>query len=197
MFEPKYYEMDLLIKDLMKQIITIIDKPYILFGHSLGSRVAFEVMDGLESLGYNLPLHFIASGSNSPDINQLSPKISKLPDKEFIQELKKLNGTPNEILENKELIDLLIPLLKADFQIAESYKYSKNKKFNCDASLFDGNDDSRTTESNVDSWGHFFVHKPSLYMLDGDHFFIESNKARLLEKLMFIIQSSLQKIIRS
>ena len=77
------------------------------FGHSLGSRVAFELTSNCQRTGRDLPVHFIASGSRGPHMPPREKPLHHLPDSEFVSELKDLNGTPKEILDNKELMELL------------------------------------------------------------------------------------------
>jgi len=116
---PAFNEMNALVSALYHQILPLLDRPYVLFGHSLGSRVAFELLVQLQRQQQALPKLFIASGSNSPDSIRTKSKTFHLPDAEFIAELARMNGTPQEVLANAELMSLLLPLLRSDFEIAK------------------------------------------------------------------------------
>ncbi|MEW6994401.1 thioesterase II family protein [Colwelliaceae bacterium MEBiC 14330] len=192
--ETAHSNMDCLINELIKVAPDILDRPYILFGHSLGSRIAFELMDKLKQLNYPLPLHFIASASSGPHKKLTKKSIYHLSDKEFIVELEKLNGTPQAVLKDKELMKLFMPLLRADFEIADNYNYTGNTIFNCPISVLGGEDDMNISHANLNSWGEFFTMNANIYLLPGNHFFIDSHKEMVIEKVNGIIQSTLQKL---
>ncbi len=182
--------MTMLIDELVRIIPKILNKPYIFFGHSLGSRVAFELMDKLSTLNHTLPQHFIASGSRGPHKKSDSKNVAHLPDTEFIIELGKLNGTPREVLDNKELMNLFLPVLKADFSIAENYHYKGNSTFECPVSVFGGKEDINVTD--LSCWQKHFSMDVDLHLISGNHFFIDSNKETVLQKLNDIITKILQ-----
>lgn len=194
MGEPAYTDMQTLITDLIKFIPNVLNKPYILFGHSLGSRIAFELMDQLKTLNYPLPQHFIASGSRGPHHKCMNSPIYSLPNNEFIEQLKHINGTPKTVLENKELMALFIPLLKADFEIADRYYYTGDARFNCPISVFGGENDNDICLSELNSWGDFFKTTPDVHLLPGDHFFIDSHSEFIQQKIYDIIQNCLNNL---
>jgi medium-chain acyl-[acyl-carrier-protein] hydrolase len=193
MFEPLYFDMNSLVNDLIQVFPEQLNKPYILFGHSLGSRVAFEILSQLSKIGCRLPIHFIASGSGGPHLMPDKDSIYHLPDKDFIAELKILNGTPKSILENKELMDLFLPLLKADFEIADNYCYSANNIFHCPITIFGGESDIEVSLLELTSWGDFFTKKTNVKMVPGNHFFID-NKDVFLPKLNEVFDEYINKI---
>lgn len=194
MFEPSFSNMDALIDELLKTITKMIARPYILFGHSLGSRVAFELMARCKKIGYRLPLHFIASGSRGPHIPTRKKTIYQLPDKEFIAALEELNGTPKEVLENDDLMSLCLPLLRADFELADTYTYSSDTVFDCPITVLGGQEDIEITNADLQSWGNFFSRSADVHILPGDHFFIESNKQFVIQRVNMIIQSTFAKL---
>jgi len=194
MFEPCFTEMSMLVNDFLRIMPSIIDKPYILIGHSLGSRVAFELMLQCQRQGIQTPVHFIASGSRGPHIKPRKKPIHHLPEKEFILELEELNGTPMEILKNKELITLCLPLLRADFQLAENYLFTSDVSFECRVTVFGGQSDSEITITDLSSWEIFFTGLAETKLFAGDHFFIESNKRDVIKEVNTIIQLELVKL---
>jgi len=194
MFESAYTDMDNLTNDLLKVIQKHINKPYVLFGHSLGSRIAFELMAKLKNNGLVLPEYFIASGSRGPNKTIIKKSIYNLPEEEFVVELKTLNGTPEEILQNKELMELYIPLLRADFQIADTYSCSSDVKFDCPVSVFGGEDDDEISFSDLSSWNDFFLHEAEVKMLPGNHFFIDKNQELVISYVNIILKRILNNI---
>jgi len=192
--EQAYSDMQILMRDLIKIIPNILNKPYIFFGHSLGSRIAFELVNQLKTLNHALPQHFIASGSRGPHHKSMKEPIYKLPHDEFIEELKQLNGTPQAVLENKELMELFLPLLTADFEIADRYCYTGEACFNCPISVLGGEDDVEISLSKLNSWGDFFITDADVQLLPGGHFFIDSHSELVQQKVNGIIHDCLKKI---
>ena len=187
MFEQPLSNMPELIEELIKVIPERIDRPYVFFGHSLGSRVAFELMTQFAKRGITLPIHFIASGSKAPHIPAREQSIYHLSDKEFIRELRELQGTPEVILDNEELMELCLPLLRADFEIAETHIYKEKISFNFTASVFGGTDDVDISESDLLAWGSFFSQPLITQCFHGNHFFIESNIEPVLNSINHIL----------
>jgi len=192
--EAPISDMRELVADLIRSSNQLFDKPYILFGHSLGSRIAFEMMRRCQKDGIRPPVHFIASGSRGPHIPPRRDPVHFLPDNEFINEIKKLDGTPKEILNNEESMTLYLPLLKADFKLAETYLCNSNPLFNCPITVFSGEDDKDISKDDLKSWGNYFSNEPQIQTVTGGHFFINSNKQVLAREIMKIIQSELSKL---
>jgi pimeloyl-ACP methyl ester carboxylesterase len=119
--ERAYTDIASLVADLCAAIEQLIDRPYLLMGHSLGSRVAFELARELRRRGHPPPAHFIASGSAAPQLPARGKRIHDLPREELLVELRDLDATPEAVLENQELVELYLPMLRADFRLSETY----------------------------------------------------------------------------
>jgi len=189
--EPAYRNMEDLIEDLFEAFQILTNKPYILMGHSLGSRVAFELMYRFKQQDLRMPEHFIASGSPAPHIKEKRKELYKLPSDEFKEELRKLNGTPEEVLENVELMKLAEPFIRADFELSETYTYCGNERFNCPISVFHGDKDTEISLSDAQAWEAHFVHSATMHIFPGDHFFIDKNRTNVLKKVNAIIEDAL------
>ena len=187
MFEPMHSNMTDLVNELIPIIPRLLNKPYIFFGHSLGSRIAFELLTQLQMLNHPLPQHFIASGSRGAQVPSTKKPTHHLPHDEFIAELQDLNGTPQAVLENQELTELFLPLLRADFKISETYCYSGKMILDCKISVLSGEDDIDITLANLQSWGELFTEEVEIHYLSGGHFFIESHRENVLEIVNSII----------
>lgn len=188
---PAFNEMNALVCALYHQILPLLDRPYVLFGHSLGSRVAFELLVQLQRQQQALPKLFIASGSNSPDSIRTKSKTFHLPDAEFIAELARMNGTPQEVLANAELMSLLLPLLRSDFEIAETYRYTGASKFDCPVYILGGVADQDVPVAKLADWGAFFTGKAQVQTFADGHFFIESQQADVVAWLKPVLQGQL------
>lgn len=117
--EKPYIDMPVMLDDLEEAVREVVDGPYALWGHSMGGKIAYELEKRLEAVGYTASCLFI-SGSRIPSIPEPNP-IYHLPDEEFKRELGRFEGTPKEILENQELLDFFLPMLRADFTMDETY----------------------------------------------------------------------------
>ncbi|CAH9060153.1 Linear gramicidin dehydrogenase LgrE [Pseudoalteromonas holothuriae] len=171
--------MEKLIDELFIHISTLLEGPYLIFGHSLGSRVGFEVARKAISLGLPAPIHFFASGSGGPDQGCFKKPIHALPQAEFFDEIKSMAGTPKQILENKELMIMLEPLLRADFKISEQYKYLGSEKIISPVSILYGMEDDIELDR-VKSWARYFD-SHELHAFEGGHFFIDTHQSQVLD----------------
>ena len=175
-FEDAYNSMDRLVEDLLLEVSILESTPYILYGHSLGARVAYEFVKRAMKLGYSSPIHFIASGSRSPDTPCFSNPTFNLPKEQFIKTLRNMEGTPQEVLENDEFMELLMPTLRADFQIAEEY-IGEVSQLPCSLSVLGGRDDQNIGMKELMRWQKFTQYECDVQIFEGGHFFInESNK---------------------
>ncbi len=119
-------------------IPTLREKPFAIFGHSLGATLSFEVCSRLTQQNGPRPLMFFASGRQAPHVPDRDPVTYHLPDEEFVRDLRRLNGTPKEVLESEELMQLLLPLLRADFELIQTYTYRPSPKLQCPLVVFGG-----------------------------------------------------------
>jgi medium-chain acyl-[acyl-carrier-protein] hydrolase len=106
-----------------------------------------------------------------------------LPEAKFLKELGRLNGTPSEILEHPELMDLLLPVLRADFKLVQTYVYKEAKPLSCPITAFGGSLDKEVGVRPLQAWREQTSSRFSSHMLPGDHFFINSSQRLLLAAL--------------
>lgn len=111
------------------------------------------------------------------------PPIHALPEAEFFQELRLLNGTPATVLENTELMQILTPILRADFAVLETYVYTQEPPFKCPITAFGGLEDEEVLVEQLEGWRSQTQSSFKLQMFFGDHFFIHSAQSLLLENL--------------
>ena len=183
MMEKPFIEFSQLIPELTKAIFPYLDKPFAFFGHSMGSIVSFEVAHLLQQKYALSPLHLFVSGRSAPQIPIDNKLIHKLPETAFIEELRRLNGTPEAVLKNTELMKLLIPILRADFALIENYVYTPKPSLSCAISAFDRLEDSKVSSANLRAWSKHTKSHFSMQMFPGDHFFLHSGELLLLKHL--------------
>ena len=177
--EVPHRDMVSLVNDLSAAFREVADRPYVLFGHSLGSRVAYELARRYR--GQCSPSLLIASGSAAPHYPRMRTAIHDLPDAAFVERLRELNGTPREVLDNEELIGFLIPLLRADFQIADHR--CEAERLDCPITVLWGTEDPEVNKEAVQGWREVSGDPCDIHQIQGDHFFLERNRPAVLEKV--------------
>ena len=168
-------------KSLAGDIVSCLDKPFIFFGHSMGAMVSFELARQLRR-GRLEPMHIFVSGCHAPQIPD-SNVLHDLPESELVKELHRLNGTPKEVLENRELLSIVLPTLRADCMVTETYVYRSEPPLNCPITAFGGLQDPLVKREELEAWREQTSASFSLRMLEGDHFFLHSSERVLLSTL--------------
>jgi medium-chain acyl-[acyl-carrier-protein] hydrolase len=181
--EPPYSRLSLLVEALAEGILPLLDKPFAFFGHSLGSLVSFELARELRAKHQARPVRLFVSAGPAPQIPHRGLPIHNLPEREFAAELRRLNGTPDELLDHRELMDIVIPSLRADFALYESYRYSAGPPLNCPISTFGGLSDQKVSHRDLEAWRDQTTVSFSIRMFPGDHFFLKTTQPLLLRAL--------------
>jgi medium-chain acyl-[acyl-carrier-protein] hydrolase len=159
------------------------DRPFAFFGHSMGAIIAFELARHLRSTRAIEPTRLFVSGHGAPQIPSEHGQTYQLPDAEFVESLRRLNGTPEEVLSHPELLELMLPLLRADFEAIETYAYTEGEPLNCPITAFGGLQDLEVSRQEIEGWRAQTSSRFMLRMLPGDHFFIHSAQRLLLQTL--------------
>lgn len=178
--EPPFRDLPALIEPLIEAIKPYLDKPFAFFGHSMGALIAFELSRKLRSEYGLKPAHLFVSGRRAPQLPDSDRITYNLAEAEFIEELRRLKGTPREMLENPELMQLVGPVLRADFQACQTYVYSDSPPLRCPITVFGGLQDNDVTREYLQPWRNQTSVAFTLRLLPGDHFFLHSSEAILL-----------------
>ena len=177
--EPAIDSVDELADRLVDGIAGYLDLPFAIFGHSMGAFIGFELARRLRRLGLE-PAHFFASGCRAPHLPNRSADRHVLPDSEFVAVLRDLNGIPPDLLENAEFMDLLLPMIRSDFKLAETYRLRRQPPLRCPVSAFGGREDDEVADGDLEAWSHHTTGPFDVHLLSGDHFFVNSSRAELL-----------------
>jgi medium-chain acyl-[acyl-carrier-protein] hydrolase len=191
--ETPYSQIDPLIDDLMKVIIPFLDKPFVLFGHSLGALIIFELARRLRQEQQPLPLCLSPSARVAPQVPNRERLIYNLPRQAFVERLRRFSGTPDNILENKEMMDLLLPIIRADFEINETYVYRPEPPLPCPISAFRGAKDEIMTYDDVVGWRDQTSDSFMLRTLPGSHFFINGAQSMFWQIMSHDLRQVLSK----
>lgn len=178
--EPAYTQIEPLIETLAREITPFLDRPFAFFGHSMGATIGFELARRLRTDYRVEPDHLCVSGRRGPQVHRRDPYIHHLPDAEFFAELEGMNGTPREVLEHQELMEILSPMLRADFELCYNYDYIPGELLRCPITVLGGLEDEETPRNELEAWCAETTGNCQVHMLQGDHFFINQQHATIL-----------------
>jgi medium-chain acyl-[acyl-carrier-protein] hydrolase len=179
--EPSFPDLESMVPAVTDALAPYLDLPFVLFGHSMGAAISFTLARELRRRGGPQPLHLFVSGRRAPHLPAREEPIHQLPDPEFTAKLRELNGTPEEVLQHEELMKLLLPLLRADFGVNETYEYTEEAPLAAGISAFGGIGDQDVLREDVEAWRQHTTGRFRARMFPGDHFFIHGNKDLVLE----------------
>ena len=180
--EAPYDRIEPLIETLVRVLRPELDLPYALFGHSLGALISFELARAFSKLGCP-PQHLFVSGRHAPHLPDPIPSIHDVSDEAFMEGIKKFNGTPGEILRHQELMELFMPMLRADFALNGTYQYKAESVLNCPVTAFGGYQDAIVHQSLIEPWSELTSGRFNLQMFPGDHFFLHSSQPLVLQAI--------------
>ncbi len=193
MHEPCINRLGKMISQLLQAMRPYLaDCPYYFFGHSMGARVAFEIACAIKKEGLPGPRELFVSGARAPHLPRKRKIIHDLPHDEFIEEVDKINGTPKEVFENNELLELILPILRADFAVCETWEEKIEDILDCPLRVFGGLNDPGVDLEDLDAWQECSSSEFKRHMFPGDHFFIQPHKKallRIIEKHILSLQN--------
>jgi medium-chain acyl-[acyl-carrier-protein] hydrolase len=181
--EEPFTDLDSLTQSVAIALAPYLDKPFAFFGHSMGGMVSFELAHKLRREYGVEPAHLFVSGCRAPQTPYSNPITFDLSEQELIGELRRLKGTPSELLEHPEWVKLMIPTLRADFKICQTYTYSAKPPLSCSITAFGGLHDEDVRQEHLTAWRAHTIASLSLQMLAGDHFFLHTSESTLLQLL--------------
>lgn len=183
MAESAPTRMEPLVAELARVLEPVLDRPFAFFGHSMGAKVAYELARRLRRDDRSLPRWMCFSGSRAPHMPTDDDPIHALPDDELIDELHRLGGTPKEVLANEELMRLLLPLLRADFELNETYEHEPETPFDVPVSAYGGTRDEECPPETIEGWEDVTRSRFRRHMFEGGHFFLHEVTDELLQEI--------------
>jgi medium-chain acyl-[acyl-carrier-protein] hydrolase len=172
-----------LAEQLAGVISPMLDRPYLIYGHSMGSTVSFELLHLLKGRSLPLPRRYFAAARQAPHIPRRIAPFYDYPLKEFITELKRFGGTPDAILENAELMEMLVPRLRTELRAAYAYRREPVVKLECDVSVLGGARDELVLPEELAGWQEHFLERMDFRLFGGGHFFLEDNKEQVVSSI--------------
>lgn len=153
------------------------DRPYALFGHSLGALVAFEVARELRRVGHHPPVHLFASARPAPHVPLAEAPLHRLPTDLLLAELqRRYGGLPEDAVARPELLTPLLSTLRADLEVHETYRFVPERPLSCRISAFGGAADASVSAAGLRAWGLHGVGPFRLRSFPGGHFYVKSDE---------------------
>jgi medium-chain acyl-[acyl-carrier-protein] hydrolase len=177
--------LSLLLDELEPTITPYLDRPYAFFGHSMGAQIAYELAHRLAVRDVRMPERLFLSGRVSPTSGYQKDPIHHLPEEELVEKLKKLNGVPTPVLENRELMELVLPVLRADFKLIETWTNDPDKSLDIPITALGGVDDMDVTAERLFRWKDCTNASFDMQLFPGDHFYLRASEAELLARLAY------------
>lgn len=195
-YEPLYHSINEAVEDVYSIIKSDLNgSPFGFFGHSMGGIIAFELAHKLKKIEVSEPSFIFFSGRGAPHVPKREDKeiYHKLPHDEFKEKILELGGTPKEFFEHPELLEVLLPTLRSDFTIAETYESSAEiNPFDIDINVMIGKDEDVTAEQ-MHGWKDHTNKLCTMYYFDGGHFFINEKT----EEIVGVINNTVRQLVKA
>lgn len=192
--EPLFMRLESLVDALTEELFPWIDGPFMLYGHSMGALLAFELARGLRRRYNLLPVHLFVSGYRAPQLPPGEVPFSHLPDAAFIDRVRQYGGLPDLVAQNDELLEIFLPILRADFEMTETYVYKEEPPFEFPITAFGGISDPKTSRDNILAWKVHTSVQFTTHYFPGGHFFLHDSEALVLDEINRQLNESLLRI---
>ena len=170
-----------LVAALLPQIRPLLGKPFAFFGHSNGGLVSYELARALQQVGISQQVHHFISAHRAIHLPRSGRIMHGLPDAEFVRELASLGGTPQELLASQELLELFLPVLRADFALSETYVFPGGAPLRTNMSVLYGSEDLDVPEHDVLKWAELIDGRIDAQRFEAGHFFVNSHKQQVID----------------
>ncbi len=180
-----------LIKELTAALQPFLDIPFAVFGHSVGAQVAYEFARYLYAAGLPGPTRLFVSACPAPEERSDAVMLHMLPDHSFIEAVRRMKGTPEEVFEHPELMQVFLPILRADFSLIETYEFAPSAPLECPISAFGGLQDVERPREVLERWRQHTSGEFRLRMFRGDHFYLRDACYPLLGAIVHDLASAL------
>lgn len=191
--DPFYEGMADAAKDVLERLKAQMDgTPYGLFGHSMGGMIMYEVCHLIREQGLQPPEALYFSGRPAPEVLRKEAPIHELPDDEFAQEILDMGATSAELFAHKQLMDIFMPILRADFHLVETYVYEDRGPLPWPLTIIAGVDE-KWTEAEIAAWTRHTTAECLIVRMEGGHFYLQENAELLMEYLQGRLAASSSK----
>jgi medium-chain acyl-[acyl-carrier-protein] hydrolase len=180
--ERPFHRLAPLVEALERELDPLLDLPFGIFGHSLGALTGFELARGLERRDHG-PRHLWVAAHSAPHLRPTASPVHLAPDDVILGRLRRYGGTPAGFYENDDLVSALLPNLRADMAVSETYRYTDTTPLRCGVTAFGGVDDPLVTGVAIDEWEQATSGPFRAHVFHGGHFFWLADPAPMLHEI--------------
>ncbi|MGV7211264.1 thioesterase II family protein [Oxalobacteraceae bacterium A2-2] len=177
---------------LRQEIAPYLDLPAIFVGHSMGAMLAFELARALQAQGQGRLAHVVLSAARAMHLPRVKPLMAGLSHEDFIREIKMYSRTPHEILDNRDIMEVFMPMLRADFTLSESRVFDPEPRLAAPVTIFSGREDDAVPFADARAWNRLVTPAPAYVDFDGGHFFIHGDSARFIGEVQAVARRVLE-----
>jgi medium-chain acyl-[acyl-carrier-protein] hydrolase len=188
--EPQYQRIDDVVNALTNAVVPVVrdGRPFAFFGNSLGGLIAFETLHAIRQITGLEAEHLFVSSVGAPHLHHSLPPMSHLSDEELVREICERYGSiPSAVLEDAELMAAMLPILRADVSVIESYCPRAPRPLSCGITAFSGSRDRTVSASNVRAWREQTTSSFNHVVLDEDHLYLQSARDYLITHVREIL----------
>jgi medium-chain acyl-[acyl-carrier-protein] hydrolase len=183
--EPPHTRIEPLVEALTQELAPWLDVPFVVFGHSMGALLAFEWIRNLRRNDLPMPKWIFLSGRPAPDTKVDSSPLRSLPDREFLEELKlRYRGMSQDFLQDPDLTQLFLPVLRADIAIVENYQFHSEAPLNCPMTVFGGVEDATASYDQLFAWKKQTQKSFRLQLFPGGHFYPQDSMLKSISNTL-------------
>ncbi len=165
--------------DVVKEVSGILRPffrhPFAIFGHSVGALTAYELTQHIRQTTDYQPVHLLLSGHRAAHRPPINPPFHHLDEATFLERVKNFDGTPAAFFEQKELVELMLPCLRADFEVWETYQYSPHQPLDIPLTIYGSDGDSEAKLADFEAWKQHTTGAFKLHMFNGGHFYFQKD----------------------
>ncbi len=190
--EPALTQVAPIVDAVTEALRALAPLPLVIFGHSMGALLAFELTRRLERDGGFELAHLCVSGRAAPHVRDREP-MHALPEAEFLSAVRRLNGTPEEVFASAELMKLVTPILRSDFAVDETHHVEPGAEVRCPLLAIGGTRDGLVPAGGLEAWQQYTRGAFQAAWCEGDHFFLNHNRAALLAHLAPVLSRAVER----
>ncbi|MGN9758841.1 thioesterase II family protein [Streptomyces sp. SD31] len=179
--EPLIDDVHVLARRITEVVAPLRDRPLVLFGHSMGASVAFEVATALQARSAEVA-HLYVSGRRAPQHSH-DEQVHRLDDAGVIAEVRRLAGTDSRVFDDEELVRMVLPAIRGDYRAAETYRYRPGPPLTCPVTALTGDADPKTTVQEAADWQERTTGPFQLRVFPGGHFFLAEHSTAVMDLL--------------
>ena len=172
--EPLFKSLQALVESTAQELMPYLERSFAFFGHSMGAIISFELAQLLRRENKPGPSHLFLSGRPCPHLTEKEAPTYNLPETEFKEELKRMGGTSQEVLEHPELMSVLSPILRADLEVCQTYECEPRPPLDCPITVFGGLQDEEVSREQLEGWRDYTTSSFAVRMFPGNHFYLHS-----------------------